>query len=359
MMPDSPPLIISLLINPATAGSLSLSQWELLVRQARCAGLLARMGFLLEKQGINIPVQPANHFTSAQVYAEQFCVSLQWEIRLIKNALKKVDIKPVFLKGAGYFIANNRAALGRVFTDVDIMVDRDQLDLAEQALSAAGWMPSTTLDAYDQKYYREWMHEIPPLQNYQRGTAIDVHHNILPLTCRHCPDSKKLLENKIDCNGDWLLSDIDRVIHSAVHLFHEGEFDLGLRDLSDLDLLLNEFSIQEDFWVKLLQRADELNQQTPLYYALRYTHLILQTPVPEQILKASEQQSPNRINTKLMDALFLRALMPDHESCNDRWTGLARWLLYVRSHWLKMPVYLMVPHLLRKAFRRVLGKELH
>jgi hypothetical protein len=60
-----------------------------------------------------------------------------------------------------------------------------------------------------------------------------------------------------------------------------------------------------------------------------------------------------------MDALFLRALMPDHESCNDRWTGLARWLLFVRSHWLKMPVYLMVPHLLRKAFRRVMGKERH
>jgi len=38
---------------------------------------------------------------------------------------------------------------------------------------------------------------------------------------------------------------------------------------------------------------------------------------------------------------------------------LARWLLFVRSHWLKMPVYLMVPHLLRKAFRRMLGKEQH
>jgi hypothetical protein len=359
MMRHSSPLIISLLSNPAMAETLSLSQWDLLVRQARRAGLLARLGFLLEKQGIKIPSQPANHFVSAQFYAVQFSVSLQWEIRLIKKALTKVDIKPVFLKGSSYVIANNQAALGRVFSDVDILVDRTELVLAEQFLSAAGWMPSITLNAYDKKYYREWMHEIPPLQNYQRGTAIDVHHNILPLTCRHCPDSKKLLENKVDCNGNWLLSDIDRVIHSAVHLFHEGEFTLGLRDLSDLDLLLKEFSIQENFWAKLLQRAEELKQQIPLFYALRYTHQILQTPVPESALKASEYQSPKRINKKLMDALFLRALMPDHESCNDRWTGLARWLLFVRSHWLKMPVYLMVPHLLRKAFRRVMGKERH
>ena len=140
-----------------------------------------------------------------------------------------------------------------------------------------------------------------------------------------------------------------------MHLFHEGEFTQGLRDLSDLDLLLKEFSIQESFWKKLLLRSTELQQQIPLFYALRYSHRILQTPVPESVLKASKQP----INTILMDALFLRALMPDHESCNDKWTGLARSLLFIRSHYLKMPIYLMVPHLLRKTYRRILGKELH
>ena len=140
-----------------------------------------------------------------------------------------------------------------------------------------------------------------------------------------------------------------------MHLFHEGEFAQGLRDLSDLDLLLKEFSTQVNFWEKLLLRANELQQQIPLFYALRYSHQILQTPIPESVLEASKQ----RINTTLMDALFLRALLPDHDSCNDKWTGLARSLLFIRSHYLKMPVYLMVPHLLRKTYRRILGKELH
>jgi hypothetical protein len=359
MMYHSPPLVISLLRDPARARTLSLSQWDLLVRQARRAGLLARLAFVLEKQGIDIPAQPANHFISARIYAAQFAVSLLWEIKLIKNALKKVAIEPVFLKGSSYAIANNQASLGRVFSDVDILVDSDALADAEQALTAAGWMPSTNLDAYDQKYYREWMHEIPPLQNFHRGTTIDVHHNILPKTCRQCPDSTKLLQNKLNCNGDWLLSDIDRVIHSAVHLFHEGEFNFGLRDLSDLDLLLKEFSTEKNFWLTLLKRADELKQNTPLYYALRYTRLILKTQVPEEVLTASEKPTTSRIKQKLMDALFLRALMPDHESCNDQWTGLARWLLFIRSHWLKMPFYLLVMHLTRKAYRRVTGKDQH
>jgi hypothetical protein len=28
------------------------------------------------------------------------------------------------------------------------------------------------------------------------------------------------------------------------------------------------------------------------------------------------------------------------------------WLLYARSHWLRMPPHLLVPHLLRKSLRR-------
>jgi len=28
------------------------------------------------------------------------------------------------------------------------------------------------------------------------------------------------------------------------------------------------------------------------------------------------------------------------------------WLLYVRSHWLRMPAHLLIPHLVRKSLRR-------
>ena len=351
-----------MLIEPRLALNFDLRQWDLLIRQARRANLLARLGHLFDSTGLSnlLPAQPLSHIKSAQVYADRFYMSLQWEISCIQDALTAVNVPLVLLKGSAYFVAGNNAAKGRVFSDVDILVPEDKLLDVEIALIKAGWM-TNTLDPYDQKYYRQWMHEIPPLRHLKRQTSIDVHHNILPKTTRFCPDATKLLANSIQIPGKnmWVLAPEDRVLHSAMHLFHEGEFTQGLRDLSDLDLLLKEFSTQENFWALLLQRADELQQQLPLFYALRYTHRILQTPVPENVRKASKQQSPNSINTSLMDALFLRALMPDHKSCNDRWTGLARWLLFVRSHWLKMPVYLMIPHLLRKAFRRVSGKNPH
>ena len=356
------PLLILVFRCPNTIKEFNLSQWDLLIRQARHAGVLARLGFFLEKNGIIslVPEKPFNHIQAALTYSRHFGLSLSWEVDCINDALKPLDTSVIYLKGAAYALAGNIAAQGRVSVDVDILVKKDQLDLVEKRLIFKGWR-NQKLDAYDQKYYRQWMHELPPMFHLERKTSIDVHHNILPTTSRLRPDANKLLANIVKIPGKdvWVLAPEDRVLHSATHSFHEGEFAQGFRDLSDLDLLLKEFSTQENFWVELLQRAEELNQQITLYYALRYTHQILQTPIPEKVLKASEQQSPNRINIKLMDALFLRALVPDHESCNDYWTGLARWLLFVRSHWLKMPVYLMVPHLIRKAFRRVMGKEQH
>ena len=356
------PLLSAVFINPQYALELDLPQWDLLIRQARRANVLERLRLLLQDAGVleKTPAQPLLHLKSNQAYFERFYMSLQREINCIQEALKPVDVPLVLLKGSAYAASGDGAAKGRIFSDVDILVPEDKLPEVESALIKAGWITGT-IDPYDQKYYRLWMHEIPPMRNLTRQTSIDVHHNILPKTARFCPDATQLLANSVQIpeQNIWVLAPEDRVLHSATHLFHEGEFAQGFRDLSDLDLLLKEFSRQENFWIKLLQRADELKQQIPLYYALRYTHQILQTPVPENVLIASKQQSPNRINTTLMDALFLRALMPDHDSCNDRWTGLARWLLFVRSHWLKMPVYLMIPHLLRKALRRASGKKQH
>ncbi|MGD7034974.1 nucleotidyltransferase family protein [Methylotuvimicrobium buryatense] len=355
------PLLALVLREPKTVLNYTLSDWDLLIRQARRAGLLARLGFLFKRNSVEgIPSCALKHIESSMICAENMRTSLNWEIKCIKKALCRLDLPLIFLKGTAYIVGDNDAALGRFFSDVDILVPEEKLLDVERALIYAGWK-FDDIDAYDQRYYRKWMHEIPPMRHVQRQTSIDVHHNILPKTCFFCPDVKKLLECaiKIPEQGSWILATEDRVIHSASHLFHEGELEHGFRDLSDLDLLIKEFSIKENFWDNLLFRAVELNQQIPLYYALRYTSIILKTPIPKHVLDRSVQWRPNGLRQKIMDFLFLHALMPDHPSCSDRWTGLARWLLYIRSHWLRMPVHLLIPHLLRKSWMRLTGKDNH
>lgn len=353
------PLLALVFAGPERVKTLGLADWDLLVRQARQAGVLARLGYLLEREALLafVPGQALPHIESAQAAASQFVYALNLELACIRSALQNIKKPWVLLKGAAYALAGNRAAQGRMFSDIDILAARESLPEAEAALRKQGWARNE-LSAYDVRFYTEWMHELPPMTHVSRGASIDLHHNILPTTCKLCPDADKLLANAVQVpdKGLWLLAPEDRVLHSATHLFHEGELGHGFRDLSDLDLLLQEFSPQADFWGSLLRRAEALKQQIPLYYALRYTVMILQTPIPAEILQLSEIPMRHKFMRKLMDFLFLRALLPDHASCNDRWTGLARWALFVRSHYLRMPWYLLVPHLGRKAWLRLVGE---
>ncbi|RXL80730.1 hypothetical protein EO238_31730, partial [Citrobacter sp. AAK_AS5] len=80
----------------------------------------------------------------------------------------------VVLKGAAYAMARLPVADGRIFGDVDILVPHETLADVESALMLAGWA-SIHRDPYDQRYYRMWMHEIPPMRHLHRGTVIDVH----------------------------------------------------------------------------------------------------------------------------------------------------------------------------------------
>lgn len=351
-------LLISIFVCPDLVKTLSLADWDLLVRQARAAGVLARLGVLLKQKHLTdtIPQKPASHLKSAMIYAECFAFSLRQEIKIIRSTLQKCGIPLILLKGGAYIWAKNKAGKGRVFSDIDVLISKEQLADAEGALLRAGWFYEKK-DKYDREYYRKWMHELPPMRHLKRGTSLDVHHNILPLTARNCPDAEILLLNIVEETDDiWVLATVDRVLHSAIHLFYGGEFDHGFRDLSDLDLLLREFCRDENFWHALIDRAGELRQIDALFYALRYTHSILRTPVPESVFKRTEF-SFSAIKMRIMDFLFSRALMPDHPSCCDLWTGPARWLLYIRSHCLRMPLYLLLPHLLRKSWMRLSSKR--
>ncbi|NOR68275.1 MAG: hypothetical protein GQ532_01025, partial [Methylomarinum sp.] len=302
--------------------------------------MLARLYYLIKSNDAvdQIPGRVLNHLLSDWIFSEKLASSVQSEVLQIKKALNKIDISFCFLKGAAYLVSDLHVARGRLFSDIDLMMSFEQLDDAERALMNAGWMGGH-YDKYDQQYYRRWMHELPPLKHVQRQTVLDVHHNILPLTASVKVDATKLMENSICIPGtnNYVLAPVDMVLHSAAHLFYDGELDHGFRDISDLDLLFKEFGCQKGFWGELTVRAEELDLSRALYYAVRYTTRILQSPVPSSTINTIQQKSPGFLIEKVMDFLFIRALVPDHPSCDDRWTGLARWLLYIRSHWLRMP----------------------
>ena len=349
-----PSPVITALTQPAAVVSWTAAQWEMLVRQARAADLLGRLAALLAERGLleRVPSAPRAHLIAGQRLAEAQAEEVRREVGHIGKALARTGVDVVLLKGAAYLFAGLPAARGRVFSDIDILVPKKALPEVEAALMLHGWATSHH-EPYDQRYYRRWMHELPPLQHVSRATVLDVHHSIAPPTGRLKPDAAKLLDAALPVNGLprlKVLSPVDMVVHSATHLFLNEELSHGLRDLADLDSLLRHFGARASFWPELAARATGLGLARPLYYGLRYAAAMLGTPLPVEAVKPAAK--PAFGIEALMDALFLRALQPDHPSAADWLTPLARWALYVRAHWLRMPPLLLVRHLAVKAWRR-------
>lgn len=346
------PLILQAFRDPGRMDRFSLTDWTLLLRQAAIANLTACLYYLAEEHGMleRIPAEAREHLAWSRALGERHAQAVRFEIREIGRALAATGVPLVFLKGAAYALAQLPPAHGRLFSDIDILVPQERLGEVEAALMLHGWA-GNHLDEYDQRYYREWMHEIPPMQHVRRQSLIDVHHAILPRTAAAHPDPAKLRAAATPVGGAAVFAPEDMVLHSAVHLFYDGELDHGLRDLLDIHRLLLRFGAEPGFWERLPRRAAELELGRPLFYALRYAQELLLTPVPDAAVDAARAAgAPNPLLLALMDQLFRRALLPTHASCGDWFTGGARFLLYIRANWLRMPPLLLARHLFHKAF---------
>jgi hypothetical protein len=349
-------LVVVCLRDPERIRAFSAFSWELLILQARSAGLLARIATLLEKHALldHVPRAPAAHLLAARTVAAAQQDEVRREVAHITGALRSLSVPAILLKGTAYLLAGLPASLGRTFSDVDMLVPKSRLAEVEAALMLAGWATTHHSD-YDQRYYRTWMHELPPLQHIRRQTMLDVHHAILPETARLKPPSSKLLEAAQPLEGHAGLSILcppDIVLHSMAHLFHNEEMSHGLRDLSDLDLLLRHFGERPGFWEQLLERSRELDLERPLYYGLHQAHAILGTPVPISTLAISKRAAPAWPLRSVMDRLWSEALRPPHRSCRGAITGMSLFALYIRAHWLRMPPKLLARHLAVKAMTR-------
>lgn len=350
-------LLSRVLLQPTPPTDLSTSEWESLLGQARRSRLLPRLAHHFRRAGRlgAVPQRPRQHLEGAIRLADRQRREVLWELGHLQDALCSLGVPVVLLKGAAYVAASLPPAPGRLFSDIDILVPEGRLADVELALFRSGWI-GVHRDAYTQQYYRRWSHELPPLRHVRRGTNLDVHRAITSPTSRFAVPGEKLIASAQPLPshpGLWILSPADMVLHSAAHLFQEGEFDHGLRDLLDMNDLLRHFGLRSSTnWAELLMRAADLGLEVPLRHALTQLQQLDAGAVPRYTLEALAARRRHPSLHRLTNGLLTTALRPNHPSCARAGDGLVRWLLYVRSHWLRMPPHLLAYHLGRKAITR-------
>ena len=326
--------LVRLLVDPGVARDVPVAAWTGIVAVARAEKLAGTLAQRLE--GLDLPATLARIIVEERAGHREARRRALWEVEMARRALAPLAAPVILLKGSAFAAAGLDAARGRQIGDLDILVPSGALDRVEAALIAAGWEWAKP-DAYDDLYYRRWMHELPPLIHRERDAMIDVHHTILPPTARPTPDAAALIADAVPLgeSGVAMLSRADIVVHAAAHLIADGDLSGGLRNLWDIDRLCREFSADDAEYLNgLLARADHHGLSAAVVRTLRLARQIFSTPVPRGLVP----------DDTVSDRLFRRRLL-----ARDEWgrgtRPATRAAFYIRSHAMRMPPALLARHL--------------
>ena len=341
-----------ILADPALLPSLEPADQGAIIARARNEALLGYLSARIDLSSAEARL--SDHLLSARIVAQFYDTRISWEIRSLQAVLEEIEGPVVLLKGAAYKALDLGLAQGRLASDVDLMLPESQLPAAESLLLSQGW-EHVKADDYDQHYYRRWMHELPPLRHRERGTIVDLHHNILPRTARIKLDARALLTRSHPIPGSkfFSLAAEDAFLHRCVHLFVDGDLRNSVRELVDLRELLHHYMQDVGFRESLLPRAEELNLVIPLYYAIYFCNKLLHWSAPEEW----KQDFQRLMREAGFRTVLIRSLMERQLRSADAGSFFGRqqltgFLLFLRSHWLRMPPILLAKHLLTQVWRR-------
>jgi hypothetical protein len=348
---------LAALQQPAVSLDWTLAQWDHRVRLARRLRLLGRLAEAVLGAGLapRLP-EPVVHALQAEArLARARCQALLWCRERAAQALAGLDAPLVLLKGAAYMAQRLPNAAGRLPSDLDILVPAAALPEARSRLVAAGW-EEVALDAHDQRYYREWSHELPPMRHALHVIELDVHHNILPPVARDRVDAERLLQaaRPLADPGEapwWVLGPEDQVLHCAAHLLNDSEQRDRLRDLVDLQVLLAAHgAAAPGFGGRLVARARELGLHEVLALAASLVAEGLRAPLEPELAEAvAEALSVRRLAR--LQRRFATVLAPRDPAAEPALAvRLAETALLLRHHWRRMPLPLLLRHTWHKAW---------
>lgn len=318
-----------------------LRQQKVLARYAYFCGINNVMSALHEKT--------QRHLKNALKVAHKQKEQVLYEAKELSCLLKPDSDFVVFLKGAAYSLSETKVGFGRIYSDIDVLVNKPQLNACEQTLAVHGWLGQEIND-YDDKYYRKWAHEIPPLAHSQRGTVIDIHHNIIPIISNDAPTVEALAKHVITTSEGIQILDLPaQFVHSAVHLFRNEDYSSGFRDLLDLYLMLVD---QDDKFVRsIVDTSKELGFLYEVGLAFDCVNKLVDEIIDYKLVETCLIRSKLRIAFDRY--LFKDVLLPQHSLIIGMNKPFKHFFAIVRGHFIKMPFHFLMYHLFVKSGRGI------
>jgi hypothetical protein len=192
----------------------------------------------------------------------------------------------IVLKGASIAeLVYGNIAL-RPMYDLDVLVQPQNLDLADRLVRELGYVPDESWRPAD--WYRRHHHHLAPYRARDGSCRLELHHHILPSDAgAQLPIEDLWQRARPVCLGSvptLVLAPADLLLHLCVDLSSVHHFVGGLRRLCDIAAVITRYEPELD-WARLLESAHVYALERHLYYGLWLARCLMAADVPVYVLE--------------------------------------------------------------------------
>jgi hypothetical protein len=270
----------------------TLDEWQALVDLAEEQNVSGLVYQRLKARGLESALPPDIQQRLQAAYRRTAVMSLGFAADLAPivtilqaNAIPVIALKGIYLAAVVY----GNLAL-REMTDMDLLVPRNQLELAAKLLETLGYRQRVghTLDA-DVAF---WHHLVLAAVTESRWSMVELHWTIT------LPPSSYSIDPNIEPDELWAravpahignndllsLSAEDLLLHLCMHASYHHRFEFGLRPSCDIAATIRRFGDSLD-WPQLIERARRWHWARGTYLALRLAGDLVGAAVPPEVLQ--------------------------------------------------------------------------
>lgn len=231
----------------------------------------------------------------------------------ILRALQERGIEVIVLKGL-YLVEQVYPEIGlRTFSDLDLLVRREQLADALTLMQNQGYRLSTW---YDPQAQNTDIKHLPPLEKAQYPT-LELHWSILeedePFEIEAAGLWERAVETTIAGVKTRALDSEDFLLHLALHFTYQHRLRGGLRNLYDIAEVLEQRMARMN-WQKLLATAQQWGAQRVTWLTFQLVEGVTGVTAPKEVMTALLPEGA--------DSYAVGAALEQAGSLDDAWAGL-------------------------------------
>jgi hypothetical protein len=215
---------------------------------------------------------------------------------LILKAFADNQIQVIVLKGSYLSEAVYENIGLRVFVDLDLLVNRNDITRAIKVMQGLGYELTTWFDPAQQN--RDLKH-VPPMKK-EHGPFVEIHWSILDEEEPFSIDTEGLWQRAIpamiaDVNT-LALSAEDLILHLCTHMTYQHRLQGGLQNLVDIAQSVDKFAGEID-WKMLITTAEQWGIERVIWLTFRLMEAVLEFHLPEidRMLRPDEVIDPEII----------------------------------------------------------------